>query len=213
MAWLNKIKNWLQWLGLYLWLLSGTIVLTINASWLYYFNVQWQHLGRLVNLSTGRLMVNYYQLLAYLNFPWVGKLKMMDFTDSTGALRHFADVKALFLLDYGVFLVTSLTTYYLWRRLKRDRQLWRFVLPMQTALWVPPLLAAVMAVNFDQFFIFFHEVLFRNSDWLFDPLFDRIIIVLPDTFFLQCFALTFIILEWSFAYYLSVGKQALKELN
>lgn len=213
MAWLNKLKNWLQWLGLYLWLLSGTIVLTINASWLYYFNVQWQHLGRLVNLSTGRLMVNYYQLLAYLNFPWVGKLKMMDFTDSAGALRHFADVKALFLLDYGVFVVTSLTTYYLWRRLKRDRQLWRFVLPMQTALWVPPLLAAIMAVNFDQFFIFFHEVLFRNSDWLFDPLFDRIIIVLPDTFFLQCFALAFIILEWSFAYYLSVGKQALKELN
>jgi len=213
MAWLNKVKNWAQWLGLYLWLLSGTIILTINASWLYYFNVQWQHLGRLVNLSTGRLMVNYYQLLAYLNFPWVPKLKMTDFTDSTSALVHFADVKNLFLLDYGVFFVTCVTTYYLWRRLKRDQQLWRFVLPMQTALWIPPLIAAAMAVNFDQFFIFFHKVLFRNSDWLFDPLFDRIIVVLPDTFFLQCFVLAFVILEWSFAYYLAVGKQALKALK
>lgn len=213
MAWLNKVKNGAQWLGLYLWLVSGTIILTINASWLYYFNVQWQHLGRLVNLSTGRLMVNYYQLLAYLNFPWVPKLKMADFTDSTSALVHFADVKNLFLLDYGVFFVTCVTTYYLWRRLKRDQQLWRFVLPMQTALWVPPLIAAAMAVNFDQFFIFFHKVLFRNSDWLFDPLFDRIIVVLPDTFFLQCFVLAFVILEWSFAFYLAVGKQALKELN
>ena len=213
MAWLNKLKNGLQWLGLYLWLVSGTIILTINASWLYYFNVQWQHLGRLVNLSTGRLMVNYYQLLAYLNFPWVPKLKMSDFTDSTSALVHFADVKNLFLLDYAVFLITCVTTYYLWRRLKRDRQLWRFVLPMQTALWVPPLIAAAMAVNFDQFFIFFHKVLFRNADWLFDPLFDRIIIVLPDTFFLQCFVLAFVILEWSFAYYLSIGKQALKDLT
>ena len=213
MAWLNKLKNGLQWLGLYLWLVSGTIILTINASWLYYFNVQWQHLGRLVNLSTGRLMVNYYQLLAYLNFPWVPKLKMSDFTDSTSALVHFADVKNLFLLDYAVFLITCVTTYYLWRRLKRDRQLWRFVLPMQTALWVPPLIAAAMAVNFNQFFIFFHKVLFRNADWLFDPLFDRIIIVLPDTFFLQCFVLAFVILEWSFAYYLSIGKQALKDLT
>jgi len=213
MAWLNKLKNGLQWLGLYLWLVSGTIILTINASWLYYFNDQWQHLGRLVNLSTGRLMVNYYQLLAYLNFPWVPKLKMSDFTDSTSALVHFADVKNLFLLDYAVFLITCVTTCYLWRRLKRDRQLWRFVLPMQTALWVPPLIAAAMAVNFNQFFIFFHKVLFRNADWLFDPLFDRIIIVLPDTFFLQCFVLAFVILEWSFAYYLSVGKQALKDLT
>ncbi|BDZ31198.1 TIGR01906 family membrane protein [Lactiplantibacillus sp. WILCCON 0030] len=213
MAWLNKGKNWLQWLGLYLWLVSGTIILTINASWLYYFNARWQQLGHLVNLSTGRLMTNYFQLLAYLNFPWVSRLKMADFTDSTSALIHFADVKNLFLLDYAVFIVTCVTTYYLWRRLKRDQQLWRFVLPMQTALWVPPLIAAAMAVNFDQFFVFFHKVLFRNSDWLFDPLFDRIIIVLPDTFFLQCFVLAFVILEWSFAYYLSVGKQALKQLN
>lgn len=213
MAWLNKVKQWLQWLGLYLWLLSGTIVLTINATWLYYFNARWQHLGHLVNLSTGRLMTNYFQLLAYLNFPWVRKLQMRDFTDSPSALVHFADVKNLFLLDYGVFIVTCVTTYYLWRRLKRDRQLWRFVLPMQTALWVPPLIAAVMAVNFDQFFVLFHKILFRNSDWLFDPLFDRIIIVLPDTFFGQCFVLAFVILEWSFAYYLSVGKQALKELH
>ncbi|AVK63295.1 TIGR01906 family membrane protein [Lactobacillus sp. CBA3606] len=213
MVWLNKLKNWLQWLGLYLWLLSGTIILTINATWLYYVNAWSQQLGALVNLSLGRLMTNYFQLLAYLNFPWVTSLKMTDFTDSTSALIHFADVKKLFLLDYVVFIVTSVTTYYFWRRLKRQRQLWRLVLPMQTALWVPPIVAAIMAVNFDQFFIFFHEILFRNSDWLFDPLLDRIIIVLPDTFFLQCFGLAIIILEWAFAYGLSVGKQALKTLD
>lgn len=212
MVWLNRVKNWLQWLGLYLWLVSGTIILTINASWLYFLNAYFQKLGPAVNLSLGRLMTNYYQMLAYLNFPWVPSLKMNDFTDSAGALFHFAQVKNLFLLDYAVFIVTCVTTYYLWRRLKRNQQLWRFVLPMQTALWVPPIVAIVMSLNFDQFFIYFHELLFRNSDWLFDPLYDRIILVLPDTFFLQCFVLAFVIIEWAFAYYLSVGKQALKTL-
>ncbi|MFC6181084.1 TIGR01906 family membrane protein [Lactiplantibacillus daowaiensis] len=212
MAWLNKGRDWLLWLGLYLWALSGTIIVTINAVWLYWVNAHLQHLGSLVNLATGRLMTNYLQLLAYLNFPWVGKLKMTDFTDSTSALIHFADVKGLFMLDYAVFILTSITTYYFWRRLKRQQQLWRFVLPMQTALWVPPIIAAVMAVNFDQFFIYFHELLFRNDDWLFDPLYDRIIIVLPDTFFLQCFVLAILVLEWIFATYLMIGKRALKSL-
>jgi len=213
MVWLNRIKNWIQWLGLYLWLISGTIILTINASWLYMLNAMGQKLGPSVNLTLGQLMTDYYQMLAYLNFPWVPKLVMTDFTDSTSALIHFADVKNLFMLDYVVFIITSVIVYFFWRRLQRDHQLWRLVLPMQTALWVPPIVALMMAVNFDQFFIFFHEVLFRNADWLFDPLLDRIILVLPDTFFLQCFVLAFVIIEWAFAYLLSVGKQALNELD
>jgi len=209
---LTKVRDGLLWLGLYLWVLSGTIILTINATWLYWLNAQIQQLGAIVNLSTGRLMTNYFQLLAYLNFPWVEPLKMRDFTDSTSALIHFADVKQLFMLDYVVFFITSATTYYFYQQLKRRHQLWRFVLPMQTALWVPPVIAAIMAVNFDQFFIFFHKVLFRNADWLFDPLLDRIILVLPDTFFLQCFVLAILIMEWALVYFLSIGKQALKAL-
>lgn len=209
MVWLNKVKQWGQWIGLYLWLISGTVILTINASWLYWLNATSQKLGAVVNLSLGRLMQNYYQLLAYLNFPWVSRLKMTDFTDSPAALGHFADVKQLFMLTYAVFIVTSVVCYYFWRHLKKSRQLWRLILPMQAALWVPPVVVAMMAVNFDQFFVFFHRVLFRNSDWLFDPLVDRIILVLPDTFFLQCFVLAFIIIEWAFAYLLSVGKTAL----
>jgi len=212
MAWLNKIRDGGLWLGFYLWALSGTIIVTINAVWLYWLNVQWQDLGKLVNLSAGRLMTNYFQLLAYLNFPWIPKLKMMDFTDSTSALIHFADVKNLFMLTDVVFIITSVTTFFFWRRLKRQQQLWRFVLPMQTALWVPPVIAAVMAVNFDQFFVLFHKLLFRNNDWLFDPLYDRIIIVLPDTFFLQCFVLAILVLEGWFAMYLIIGKRALMAL-
>ncbi|BEI50506.1 membrane protein [Lactiplantibacillus plantarum subsp. plantarum] len=84
---------------------------------------------------------------------------------------------------------------------------------MQTALWVPPVVTVIMAINFDQFFIMFHKILFRNSDWLFDPLLDRIILVLPDTFFGQCFVLAFILIEWSFFYLLSIGRQALREAD
>lgn len=213
MVWLNKLKNAAQWTALYLWLISGTVIVTINASWLYWLNAIGQRLAATVNLSLGQLMTNYYQLLAYLNFPWVPRLVMNDFTDSAGALRHFADVKSLFMLTDVVFIVTSVIVYFFYRQLKRRQQLWRFVLPMQTALWVPPLVTVIMAINFDQFFVWFHELLFSNSDWLFDPLLDRIIIVLPESFFAQCFGLAFILIEGAFWVHLMLGKQALEQLK
>ena len=51
MVWLNKFKNAAQWLSLYLWLVSGTIIVTINASWLYFANAVGQKLGATVNLT------------------------------------------------------------------------------------------------------------------------------------------------------------------
>jgi integral membrane protein (TIGR01906 family) len=50
---------------------------------------------------------------------------------------------------------------------------------------------AMMRINFEQVFIFFHELLFRNRDWIFDPNSDPVINMLPDTFFLECFGLFF----------------------
>lgn len=56
-------------------------------------------------------------------------------------------------------------------------------------------IAILMLLNFDEFFVIFHEVLFRNSDWLFDPNRDPVINILPEEFFTQCFILFFILFE------------------
>ena len=44
-------------------------------------------------------------------------------------------------------------------------------------------------VDFEDFFIVFHEVLFRNDDWIFDPNLDPIINTLPSEYFLACFGI------------------------
>ncbi|WP_390889719.1 lipoprotein intramolecular transacylase Lit [Latilactobacillus curvatus] len=80
---------------------------------------------------------------------------------------------------------------------------------MQVALVVPPILGFIASMNFDRFFITFHELLFRNLNWQFDPITDPIILVLPEVYFGLCFALFFILLEGSFAWLLWRGKRAL----
>ena len=40
-----------------------------------------------------------------------------------------------------------------------------------------------MLINFDKTFMIFHEIMFDNDYWIFDPLKDPVINILPQEFF------------------------------
>jgi len=192
------VPRWSRWLGataLFLTLVSLSITLTINAVWLYRLNIHWSNLAQTVHLSPARLMHNYGQLLAYLELPWVTNLNMSDFPTSFTGMVHFEDVKRLFLIDHLVLLVSCLPAGWYLHNLHVRAEQWRLLRPVQVAAVVPLVLAGCMAINFNGFFVAFHQILFRNNDWLFDPRLDPIITALPDTFFLQCFVLAFVLFE------------------
>lgn len=195
----TRLKVTLQWIALwialFLAIISLVIFLTINSVWLYWLNVKLGHLSKIVQVSTGRIIRNYLQLLGYLQLPWITRLDMMDFPTSPSGLQHFIDVKHLFLLNNGVLIVTIWPAIHFLRSLSVKKMLWKLIRPFQIAAVVPVLAALLMLVNFNQFFIDFHKVLFRNSDWLFDPRFDPVILVLPESFFSQCFLLAFGLFE------------------
>lgn len=191
----KRVKTFLQWLVLFLAIISVVIFLTINSIWLYWLNVKLGHLSRVVQLSTSRIMQNYVQLLGYLQLPWISRLDMMDFPTSPSGLQHFIDVKHLFLLNNGVLIVTIWPAIHFLRSLAKKKRLWKLIQPFQIAAIVPVLAGLLMLVNFNQFFVDFHKVLFRNSDWLFDSRFDPVILVLPESFFSQCFVLAFGLFE------------------
>lgn len=194
----GPVPRWGRWLGsgaLLLALLSLSITLTINAVWLYRLDIQWLHISRIVDLSPARLMHNYGQLLAYLELPWVTNLQMTDFPTSFTGMVHFEDVKRLFLVNHGVLLVSLGPAVWYLRQLRSRAEQWRLLRLTQVVAVIPLVLAGCMAVNFNGFFIAFHQLLFRNNDWLFDPRLDPVITALPDTFFLHCFVLAFVLFE------------------
>ncbi len=45
------------------------------------------------------------------------------------------------------------------------------------------MLLLVVMLDFNDVFIIFHELLFQNRDWIFDPRQDPVINVLPDQYF------------------------------
>ncbi|APX71031.1 TIGR01906 family membrane protein [Companilactobacillus allii] len=173
-----------------LFILTLSITVTIFASYgLFFFAIKHYYLEQAVNMSFGAIMHNYNQMMNYLINPFNGTFKLDDFQSSLAGRIHFEDCKKLFMLNFGVLIGSGI---YLW--FQRQKRI--YFKPVFKYIAIGGvILAILMAVDFDGFFVVFHEVLFRNSDWLFDPDKDPVINILPEEFFTQCFVLFFVLFE------------------
>lgn len=200
-----------QWCAFHLFGITLSIFLVINCTFLYSWTLKWYHVLATVNMSKIQLMHNYHQLIYYLSFSWIKHLKMTDFPSSSAGLQHFADVKNLFMLNEVVLVISGVIFFFFIRELIKTKSLWQVIRPLQIAAVVPILVAVMMSISFNQFFIVFHELLFRNDDWMFDPQKDPIINALPEEFFLQCFVLVFIFIECFYLIFIWIGRKQIKK--
>lgn len=151
--------------------------------------------------------------MAFLNNPFASQLALPDFPMSEAGRGHFIDVKKLFMLNYAVLLVTFIPSLIFLVKLKRQQSLWRLILPFELGMVIPVVFGFVMATGFDRFFVTFHKLFFQNDDWLFDPRTDPIINVLPESFFMHCFILAFVLLELCFLAFVLWGRTSFKQKN
>lgn len=206
----TKMVSFFGFTSLFLTLISLAITVTINFVPLFRYSITHFDLERISGLTKEALLENYRLLLDFLNKPWITELKLPDFPMSEAGLGHFYDVKDLFILNYGVLLVTLIPSvwflYYLWNQ----KKLWRLVRPFQWGMMVPVGLSFVMAIGFNTFFVLFHELFFSNDDWIFNPVTDPIINVLPEPFFMYCFILFFVLIEIFFFAFVFTGRWSLR---
>lgn len=97
---------------------------------------------------------------------------------------HFADCKVIFNFLYfsGVLSLAILILIFIIAR--PDKHTRRIAAGIMIAL--PLAVLCAMAIDFDRAFVVFHELLFSNSDWIFDPATDPVILMLPAEFFMHC---------------------------
>ena len=113
---------------------------------------------------------------------------------SAEGASHFADVRSLFLLDLVVLGISLATLLLLWiYRRHQAVELHRFR-GRGSAFWgcvglgvAFLVIGAAAAVDFDRAFTVFHTLFFPGKDnWLFDPYYDPVILLLPQEFFRNC---------------------------
>ena len=191
--------------------LALAIFLTVNSVWLFDLNINPLKLAAATGRTASQMHHDYVRIIAYLQVPWSPSLKLDYFFSSAKGLQHFRDVKGLILFNNFVGLILVPTGAYLLHRLNKKSLTWLLMTPIKVVTTVSLVIVALMFVNFDQVFVAFHEVLFRNQDWIFDPNTDPVINMLPDTFFLECFLLFFVLFFGGLAVIYWLGRRSLKQ--
>ncbi|RSJ70013.1 hypothetical protein D8805_02260 [Streptococcus oralis subsp. dentisani] len=197
------MKTKLTFWGSMLFLLSLSILLTIYLAWIFYpLEIQWLNLADRVYLKSETIQYNFQILMNYLTNPFSQVLEMPDFRSSVAGLHHFAVVKNLFHLVQLVTLVTLPSFYFFVKNIVKKGFLALYRKSILTLLVLPLVIGLVgVLIGFEQFFTLFHQILFVGDDtWLFDPAKDRVILILPETFFLHAFLLFFGLYESFFGF-------------
>ena len=205
------MKTKLQVFGTVLFVLSGAILATIYLAWLV-FPVEISYLGleKIVYMKSADISYNFNILMNYLTNPFQTVLDMPNFSSSVDGLKHFADVKKLFHLAQGVFVLSFPAFFLFIKQILLKGHGW---LVQKTFLWMmlAPVVIGLMGLlmGFDQFFVLFHTVLFPgDSTWLFDPVKDPVIYILPEEFFFHCFVLFFVLYEVFFGAMLAWSRKS-----
>ncbi|HCM90072.1 MULTISPECIES: TIGR01906 family membrane protein [Vagococcus] len=209
---MEQIKKYVSFVSLVLFLLTLAIALTINARWLYVMDINRLEILDYIDLSKHQLLVNYDQLMHYLNLFWVNPLKMSDFPVSETGAFHFYEVKRLFQINYGVLIITIVPSVIYLKNLLKRGMFWQLIKPFTYILTGLIMLVFFMAVGFDTFFVKFHEVFFNNDAWVFNPMTDPVILALPQDYFMHCFILFFILFIMFILIVIFIGKKQLKKI-
>ena len=167
--------------------LTSASVLTIGLSPLIYAGYSGLiPFYRTFSLDYSTVLRNYWVLYRYLIAPWQPVLEFPDFISSAHGLQHFSEVRQLMWFLVLICFIAWLGLIKAYRIRKNFAQLYikAALRQLQYSLMV---ILGVAALFFDQAFILFHRVVFRNDFWLFDPMRDPIILILPQTLFLVFF--------------------------
>ena len=101
-----------------------------------------------------------------------------------------------------ICLLTFCTTSILVYKQIKQKEYRFFKLTAVLTIVIPLILSFFAFVDFEHLFITFHQLVFSNDYWLFNPKLDPIINILPESFFMHCFMLiVFIVLFSAFICY------------
>lgn len=171
------------------------IVITVFFKGLYYFDIHYLKIDEMVPLSVEQIKENYRVLIEYQSIFYKGSLILPDFKMSESGVKHFVEVKKIFEIIQVVGLVGVISMGYVSYKKFKERDFLFFKWTSILTISVPTIIGILASIDFSKAFVLFHQIVFRNNDWIFDARYDPIILILPEPFFMHCFMMiVFIVL-------------------
>lgn len=153
---------------------------------LYTWSIGLFHIEKTSGFPKEKILENYNALIDY-NLPWVtGKLSLPSLPQSPEAIQHFIEVKDIFNVFIALIPITSILLVFYVLPAKKKRNFHFLKMTSITLVLAPFILGSGFVMDFDKTFTLFHKLLFDNDYWIFDPVCDPIITILPEEFFMLC---------------------------
>ena len=112
-----------------------------------------------------------------------GEFELPTIKSSEEGRIHFEEVKEIFLNVNKLLILSFIITLIGIVYNLRNKQIDFLNMTSKLVIILPILVAIPMLINFDKIFVVFHEIMFDNDYWIFDPLKDPVINILPQEFF------------------------------
>lgn len=183
---MRKVTNFLLPIISFLFIISISVVFTLNFRPLYYFDMEYLDIEVRSGMEEEDIKQNYDALIDYNFFLNDEELVFPTLTQSEEGRIHFEEVKHIFdFFQYmAVILFIILIPIFIFHAWNHD-----FVFLKYTGILtftVPTFLGILIAIMWDKVFVLFHKIAFHNDYWIFDPKTDPVISILPDEFFMHC---------------------------
>lgn len=189
----TKLLTLLYCTALALFIISFSVGIPIYCRFFYYIQIKTLKLEAATGLTYHDIKAAYDEVLNYLTMPW--------FAFGTGSLAysasgkaHFSDCKTLFNINFTVMFLSAAVLITL--KILQKRKIIKiptlkghqaYFYSAAGVLIIFATLAAVITADFDSAFEIFHAIFFPGkTDWLFNPLQDEIILIMPERFFVNC---------------------------
>ena len=180
-------------LALFILIVTGAVCLALNLRILYYADIRLLDLPEASGLEADVIRENYDALIDY-NLLWHrGELYFPTLPMSVTGKIHFAEVKRIFDGIQIAFWISIPVCLVLCVPLLGNGKKRFFFLTGILCIAVPAAALIALLADWEKFFITFHELVFNNDYWWFDPVTDPVIEILPDAFFEQCAVLIVVV--------------------
>lgn len=181
----SRILNLIFSLSISLFIITSIIKFTVNFKQLYYFNIDYLNIPKLSNMTKEDIKLNYDYLIDYntsnsdldFNLPTLessvqGKIHFEEVRDIFQNVKKLNNITLIFLI-IGIYISI------------RNNDLSILKYSAITLILIPLILIMPILINFQKSFEIFHNILFGNDYWIFDPNLDSVINMLPAEFFLH----------------------------
>ena len=167
-------------------IISVSVVFTLAFRPLYYLDISALDIPGQSGYTKEKIRENYDVLIDYNLSFGSDSLEFPSLAMSEPGRIHFEEVRDIFhIFKYmaiaGAVLSIGGIVFFV-----RKREYLYLKLTSILAVALPAALGLLVALNWDWAFVAFHHLTFDNDYWIFDPLTDPVITILPDTFFLHC---------------------------